>query len=102
MTLYHITTLRDALVIVLSGFEDRPGYFGTEIEWRGVWLSDSPRGPNDGISGDAVLRVELDVPAHELAGYEWVEEGRGYREWLVPAALIRERGTVLLAAPEEA
>jgi hypothetical protein len=31
--------------------------------------------------------VQLDMTDADLARYEWVEEGKGYREWLAPAAL---------------
>jgi hypothetical protein len=31
------------------------------------------------------LKVETDA---DLGDYEWVEEGKVFREWLVPAALL--------------
>jgi hypothetical protein len=31
-----------------------------------------------------------------LAAFEWVEEGKPFREWLVPAAVLNDAGTVRL------
>jgi len=39
----------------------------------------------------------------DLAEYEWIEEGKPYREWLVPAALINPRmGLRVVVDDEEA
>jgi len=35
-----------------------------------------------------------------LATFEWVEEGKPYREWLVPAALLNDRQHRLLSDEE--
>jgi hypothetical protein len=40
--------------------------------------------------------VQLDMRDADLAWYEWVEEGKGYREWLLPAALLNAKGSVTL------
>jgi hypothetical protein len=41
-----------------------------------------------------VLVVSFSISLSALADYEWIEEGKGYREWLVPAEVIRKHGTV--------
>ncbi len=47
-------------------------------------MADRPLDAQEGARGDDL--VVLDVPEDLIGEYEWVEEGRGYREWLVPAA----------------
>jgi hypothetical protein len=43
-------------------------------------------------SGETVLQVEI---AEEiLTPYEWVEEGKSYREWLVPADILNKAGHI--------
>jgi hypothetical protein len=44
--------------------------------------------------GDCVLAVHFRVPLRELRQYEWAEDGRGYRKWLIRAAFISEVATV--------
>jgi len=34
------------------------------------------------------------MPEGELSQFEWVEERKGFREWLIPAALINTKGKV--------
>lgn len=98
MILYHVTSLPDALAIKQNGFEDRGGHYLTSSVHRGVWLSDRPIDENDGATcSDATLVIELNVAAAELSAYEWSEEGKSYREWLVPAEVIRKRGLVRLS-----
>ena len=58
----------------------------TDHEFSGVWVADRPLDPNEGAWGRFV--ISLDVPESELEPYEWVEEGRFYREFLVPAELL--------------
>ena len=48
-----------------------------------------------GASGDTLLRIE--IAEDVLAAFEWIEEGKPYREWLVPAAILNA-GTVMLSA----
>jgi hypothetical protein len=26
--------------------------------------------------------------------YEWIEDGKGYREWLIPATVVNEHGRI--------
>ena len=70
----------------------------TDLELTGIFLSDIPLGVNDGatVAHDTVLRVTLDIPESDLAERELVEEGKGYREWGVPAEIINQCGVVLM------
>jgi hypothetical protein len=36
-------------------------------------------------------------PEGEIADFEWIEEGKSYREWLIPAAMVNSRMTVRVA-----
>ena len=47
-----------------------------------------------GTSGEALLQIT--IAEDLLAAFEWVEEGKPYREWLVPAAVLNEAATVRL------
>jgi len=63
----------------------------TKNNYSGVWLSDVPLDENEGANGDILLEVNTDMTESEIAQYEWIEEGKGYREFLVPAAEINSR-----------
>jgi hypothetical protein len=39
--------------------------------------------------GDPALLV-IEVPDDEIVAYEWIEEGKGYREALVPAEVLNK------------
>ena len=59
----------------------------TEVEFTGVFISDRPLDVNEGAAGSWLLTIELTADAADLIDreYEWVDEGKSYREWLVPA-----------------
>jgi hypothetical protein len=102
-TFYHRTTDASATAILSSGFVDGEGSYmlvGLEKPLRGVWLSNTVPESHEGASGDAVLSVELDLPADVLRFYEVVEQGRVFREWLMPAELVN-RGRVRRLSDEE-
>jgi len=63
-----------------------------------VWLSDTPLHCNEGLSPDAdvVFEIELQLPEAAMSNFEWVEEGKPYREWLVPAAVLHKHATFRL------
>ncbi len=98
LVLYHRTTVKNANRILAHGFKDATGTYLTEQEWSGVppqkftgvWLSDQLLDINEGVPGDVVFVVTLDLSEAELDQYEWVEEGKPYREWLVPAELVNQ------------
>src|SRR5262245_49413672 len=66
---------------------DSTGTFLTDREWTGVWVSNEPA---------TTLRLEVDLTPERLADYEWVEERKPYREWLVSAALLNAHARVTL------
>jgi hypothetical protein len=57
--------------------------FMTESEHRGL-------DANSGAWGDTAIAVDLPLSKADLDQYEWKEEGKGYREWLIPAAIINK------------
>ena len=84
--------------ILRDGFRNATGRYLTNREWSGVWVSDRPLDNNEGASGEALLQIT--IAEDLLAAFEWVEEGKPYREWLVPAAVLNDAGTVrLLTSP---
>jgi hypothetical protein len=88
MILYHVTSSESATAIKRDGFRDTGGM--TESEHRGLWLSDRPPDANEGAGADTVIAVDLPLSMAALDQYEWKEEGKGYREWLIPAAVINK------------
>jgi hypothetical protein len=84
--LYHVTTEEAARSILRDGFIDDRGPYMTALEHTGVWLSDRPLDINEGAYGDTILEVE--IPPEAVLDYAWVEEGKLYREFLVPAHLV--------------
>lgn len=90
MKLYRRTD-QDPVAVGRDGFTDRVGRYLTEQEWSGVWLSDRPLDANEGAEGAHLLELTIDATESDLADYEWIEEDKTYREWLVPAAVLNPR-----------
>jgi hypothetical protein len=88
MRLYHTTY--DADRILAEGFKDVRGTYLANRVHEGVWFADRPLDENEGADGDVLL--VLSVPAKKVRPYEWVEEGKPYREFLIPAALANQHG----------
>lgn len=91
-TFYHRTTEGRAVSILANGFRD-----GTERpvgDLIGVFLSVDPNLGEEEVPDGVVLVIDLPDSESDLSYYELVEEGKPYREWLVPAALINSRGAV--------
>ena len=84
MKAYHRTF--HAAEILREGFRDTTGTYLTDREFTGVWVSDRPLNIDPGGDGDVILI--LDIPDEIFVEYEWVEEGKLYREALVPAAIL--------------
>lgn len=96
MKLFHNTFAADA--ILRDGFRDGRGWI-EDLELVGVWLSDRPLEEQDGAKGDTRLSVE--IPEAEIAEYEVFEDGKTYREWCVPAAIVNRSGHVRLASGDD-
>jgi hypothetical protein len=60
-----------------------------------------PLDANDGAHGDVLFEVTLKLPEAMISGYEWVEEGKGYREWLMPAAVLNSHATLVEVSDTE-
>ena len=76
--------------ILENGFRDGEGTYMTGIMHRGVWLSDRPLDIGQGAKGEFLLSVE--IPEEVLETYEWIEEGKPYREFLIPADVVNSYG----------
>lgn len=87
MRVYHRTNAVES--ILRAGFRDATGYYLTVNEHSGVWVSDAPLDENAGAGGRFV--ISLEVPDDQLEPYEWAEDGKPYREFLVPAELLNGR-----------
>ena len=72
--------------ILENGFRDGEGTYLTDITHNGVWLSDRPLSIFEGAKGDGL--VSLEIPDDVLAEYEWGEDGKPYREFLIPAVTV--------------
>jgi hypothetical protein len=83
MRLYHRTD--HAQAIRDGGFVDGEGYYLTAHVHCGVWVSDQPLDGNEGAFGDV---LEIEVPEEVAVPFEWVEDGKGYREFLMPASIL--------------
>ena len=90
MKLYHKTFAADS--ILAHGFMDSEGRYMTDTVYRGVWLSDRPLDDNEGADGDTLLSLE--IPDEIVEKYEWIEDGKPYREFLVPAETVNRYGPV--------
>jgi len=89
---YHATTMEAAASILREGFRDGIGHYLTDTEWTGVWLSDRPLDENEGAHGHTLLKVRIDATLVEP--YEWKEEHKTHREFLVPAAVLNAHAHV--------
>ena len=97
LTLFHVTTAENAANILHGGFIDGRSKYMTETELRGVFLSDDPHSEFGTGVDEAILMVTFNLAPSELADFELIEEGKPYREWCVPAAIIRSHASVAFA-----
>ena len=95
--LYHVTSADTEREILAPGFRDAIRKRGPGIDGvypAGVWLSNRPLDANDGAIGDSVVLVWFGISWRRLRVFEWPEEDKPYREWLIPAAFISDYATV--------
>ena len=102
MRLFHRTAHADP--ILREGFRDAEGHYGFhdedgQVPVRGVWLSEFPLDENEGADGDQLLQIE--VPDTVALEYEVAEDGKPYREFLIPADVLNQFGPPRLVSPEE-
>ena len=105
VTVFHRTTIGDARRIAKEGFGDLEWDFGLydarsgeEVSVTGVLLADRPLGREEGIDGDAVLEVKLDVAEDDLAGFELEGMLWDARVWVAPAEWVADHATVRIAS----
>jgi hypothetical protein len=98
MRFYHRTTAANAAGILRHGFRDGTDTHMTDHVFSGVWLSAEPFDANDGTS--TLLAVDLNLEQALIDEYEWIEEGKTRREWLIPSALLNSNASVGLAMEE--
>ena len=94
--LFHRTTGERASTILSEGFRDGVVQYGPRVRFAGVWVSNIPLRPDQGVTGGAVLRISASLTEGELAQYEWKEERLMHREWLLPAGLLNAFGAIEL------
>jgi hypothetical protein len=98
LIVYHRTSSSTAGAILAEGFRDSEGYYMTAGDedgkpWRGVWVSEEVFDASSlGIAWGEGVVLALSMPEDLLAQWEWVEEGKGYREFLVPAEILNASG----------
>jgi hypothetical protein len=86
MIVYHRTYAAD--VILTDGFGDAEGTYMTDHLHSGVWVAERPLDENESAGGDRVLSI--DIPETVIADFEWAEDGKPHREWLVPAKVLNQ------------
>ena len=92
MKLYHTTN--KAKEILRRGFKDGSGYYLTHYLWKGVWFSNIPcfAGLDSDRGANGETRLEIQIPFNIIRKYEWKEEGKPYREFMIPAKLANKYG----------
>lgn len=68
-------------------------------EYEGVWLSDRQVDSNEGACGEVLF--EVNIPAGLINKYEWKEECKSHREFLVPDHIINKHGDVSVIEVDE-
>ena len=102
--LFHRTSIAEARSILKDGFADaewdfglRDAHTGEPASAVGVWLSDRPLGEQEGLTGDALLEVTLELSEDELKPYELEGMLWNARFWVAPAPLINTHGKARIA-----
>jgi len=85
----------NAQSILKSSFRDGTGKYLTDKIRKGVWISNRPLDSNEGAEGDTLL--EIRIPESEVTPFEWPEEEKPYREFLVPARVLNKKATTVLS-----
>lgn len=99
MVLFHRTSIAEARSIVQHGFEDVDWDFGLkdartgeDTVVTGVWLTDRPMGRDEGIDGDALLKVTVDLTEEDLKPFELEGMLWDTRLWVASAGLVNAHG----------
>src|SRR5262245_31283309 len=98
MKIYHRTNQVEAVAIKLGGFEDASVDYGFGLT-SGVRVSDRPIDANE-AKGDTLLLIDCSLSEADLQDYEVQEEGKPYREWLIPAFILNGYRTSITKVDE--
>ncbi len=91
MRLYHaVDRWHEVACIRENGFSNRADTFFAPPR-AGVQLVDRP----EFLTGRYALEVEIAATDFELTHFEMVEDGKPYREWLVPATWLNRRAAAV-------
>jgi hypothetical protein len=91
MRVFHRTSAENVQAILSKGFRDGEGKCLTDRVHRGVWVpADSPL-DGEGVSTPDCV-VLMIIPDAVFEEYEWVEEGKPYREAMIPAVVLNQYG----------
>jgi len=97
MRLFHIANTANAEAILKDGFRDVMGYHHAGQEWTGVWVSSEPLDWSQRqYLNEANTLFAIEIPEDVISKFEWVEEGKTIREWLVPASLLNQYGPAVV------
>jgi len=88
MKVYHMARAGNAPDIETRGFRGPPGRYLTDSLHNGVRVSDRPLLAESEIESEPTVCFEIAVPDKVLLSREWTEPRKGYREFLVPAAVL--------------
>jgi hypothetical protein len=95
MILFHGTSRKRAVTILEEGFRDGKVTY-SQYTLAGVRLSQ--KGPDKDRPGvETFLEVDTNLSESELSAYEWIEEGREFREFFVPALIVNSRSSIRMA-----
>ena len=98
MRLFHIANNTNAEAILKDGFRDVMGYHHAGQEWTGVWVSSEPLDWSQRqYLNKANTLFAIEIPEDVISEFEWAEEGKLIREWLIPAELLNSYGPPVVA-----
>ena len=87
MKVYHVAKAENASDIDTHGFQG-PGRYLADAQPGGVWVADRPLLAESGTPIEVAACFEIQVPDRVLLSREWIEDGKGYRKFLVPALVL--------------
>ena len=98
MRLFHIANNTNTEAILKDGFRDVMGYHHAGQEWTGVWVSSEPLDWSQRqYLNEANTLFAIEIPEDVISEFEWAEEGKLIREWLIPAELLNSYGPPVVA-----
>ena len=98
MRLFHIANNTNAEAILKDGFRDVMGYHHAGQELTGVWVSSEPLNWSQRqYLNEANTLSAIEIPEDVISEFEWAEEGKLIREWLIPAELLNSYGPPVVA-----